>query len=174
MNHVIFFFSCADQDAESDQDQTLELSQGDFGVLEDLPGSPPSPPENTPAVHDSIHEARQQLTQTDNGAAAAPRTASQSPGTRNGLLGQTLAVELYARLQALRDENEEKREQHKQKALALHEEHKLKMEQLRESHADELEKRKVIHNMQVRLLKAKLKTQRLKARLLAAPREPCQ
>ncbi|KAH9367222.1 hypothetical protein HPB48_022707 [Haemaphysalis longicornis] len=116
-------------------------------------------------VHDNSHGAQVQPRQADYGAAAAPRTGSQPPGTRNGLLGQTLAVELDARLQALRDEHEEKSQVQKQKAL--HEEHALKMKQLKENHADELAKREVIHDMQVRLLKAKLKTQRLKARLLS-------
>ncbi|KAH9366513.1 hypothetical protein HPB48_018072 [Haemaphysalis longicornis] len=161
-----------DQDAEADPDETLELSHSDFAVLEDLRGSPPSTPEGNSelhaVVHDNSHGAQVQPRQADDGgAAAAPRTASQPPGTRNGLLGQTLAVELDARLQALRDEHEEKSQVQKQKALALHEEHALKMKQLKENHADELAKREVIHDMQVRLLKAKLKTQRLKARLLS-------
>ncbi|KAH9382285.1 hypothetical protein HPB48_021453 [Haemaphysalis longicornis] len=127
-----------DQDAEAGLDETLELSQSDFAVLEDLPGSPPSTPEGNSelhaVVHDNSHGAQVQPRQADDGgAAAAPRTASQPPGTRNGLLGQTLAVELDARLQALRDEHEEKSQVQKQKALALHEEHALKMKQLKET-----------------------------------------
>ncbi|KAH9359834.1 hypothetical protein HPB48_002433 [Haemaphysalis longicornis] len=145
-----------DQDAEADPDETLELSHSDFAVLEDLPGSPPSSPEGNSELHAVVH---------DNGAAAAPRTASLSPGTRNGLLGQTLAVELHASLQALRDEHKETREVQKQNALALHEEHALKMEQLKENHADELAKCELVHDMQVHILKTKLKIQRLKARL---------
>lgn len=91
------FLSCADRD------QTLELSQSDFAELEGMRGSTPSPPEdNTAVVHDilqpDIEETAVPPRQGNDEAAAAPRTSQ--PGTRNGLLGQTLAAELGARLQA--------------------------------------------------------------------------
>ncbi|KAL1479878.1 hypothetical protein MTO96_051515 [Rhipicephalus appendiculatus] len=147
---------------DSDDDRTIELNSSD------LPTDTPKPISAGPADRNEGSSEPAQPTIT-----SQQRTSLQTRGTttdtgqetaasRRALLQQTLSTELDSRLQALQEERLQKLAEHKVRMRLMEEEHKWK----RLQYSDEERKRRAVHRMKLRVLKAKLKVFTMRADVL--------